>query len=372
MTAPDPAARREEIRRWGMELGFERVGFAPAERAEAGRARLLEWLARGYQAEMAWLARDPERRIDPTVLLPGCRAVIVAALQYHRPEPGPAAPGLPRISQYAQGDDYHEVLGEKLRGLAERIRAGHPGLRFRIACDTSPVLEKAFAVRGGLGWLGKNTCVLHPRLGSWFFIGELFVDLFLPADPEIGDLCGTCTRCVDACPTGAFPEPYVLDANRCIGDWNVEHRGELRPGWAEAMGDWLVGCDICQEVCPWNRKAPSSREPRFAPRRDLVECPAERWLAMSDEEYRGKVRGTAICRVKPPEMRRNAAVVRANRARAEDVAGRAGRINAARSPGPASPSMPPSKSPPGTDTSAAGDTRRSAASARRRSNGRGR
>jgi epoxyqueuosine reductase len=212
------------------------------------------------------------------------------------------------------------VVGAKLHALADRIREASPEARIRIACDTSPILEKAFAQSAGLGWIGKNTCLLHPKLGSWFFLGELFTTIAFPPDPPVTDLCGSCTRCLDVCPTEAFPEPYVLDANRCISYRNIEHRGPHPERWRPEMGEWLVGCDLCQEVCPWNRKAPTSREERFQPRPELTRTTADEWSSLSDDEYRARVRGTAITRIKPPDMRRNAEVVRANQSRrqAED------------------------------------------------------
>jgi len=306
---------KEQVRQWGEALGFERVGFGPANEPSGSRTRLQAWLDRGYHASMAWMARDPIRRVDPERILEGARSVIAVALVYDMPEPVPAAPGLPKVSRYARGDDYHEVIGTKLRQLADQIRGAVPEAKVRIACDTSPILEKPFAESAGLGWIGKNACLIHPRLGSWFFLGELFTTISFPPDPLITDLCGSCTRCLDACPTGALSEPYVLDSNRCISYRNIEHRGPHPASWRAQMGEWLVGCDICQEVCPWNRKAPVSREPRFAPRAELTTVRAEEWEAMDDGEYRQRVKGTAITRIKPADMRRNASVVRENLAR---------------------------------------------------------
>lgn len=305
-------ALREELRAAGLALGFSRVGFAPPTEPEGVRERLLAWLADGRHATMAWMARNPESRVDPATILEGARCVIVVSLVYATRAPVPAAPGLPRISRYAQGQDYHAVLGDRLHALRARLEERAPGVRTRLACDTSPIAEKAFAVAGGLGWIGKNTCLLHPRLGSFTFLGEIFTDLALPPDAPIPDRCGSCTRCLDACPTGAFPQPYVLDANRCIASWNIEHRGDFAPGWAEAMGDWLVGCDICQEVCPWNRKAPETDLPELLPDPAIVERTAAEWEALTDEEYRATVRGRALSRVKAQDMRRNARAVRAN------------------------------------------------------------
>jgi epoxyqueuosine reductase len=312
---------KEQVRQWGEALGFERVGFAPAIEPPNSRARLEAWLDRGHHASMGWMARDPIRRVDPELILQGARSVIAVALVYDMDEPVPAAPGLPRIARYARGDDYHEVIGAKLHRLAEQIQEAAPGARIRVACDTSPVLEKAFGESAGLGWIGKNTCLLHPKLGSWFFLGELFTTLEFPPDPQLTDLCGSCTRCLDVCPTGAFSEPYVLDSNRCISYRNIEHRGSHPDPWRAEMGEWLVGCDLCQEVCPWNRKAPTSQEARFSPRADLTRIGADEWESMDDAEYRARVKGTALTRIKPPDMRRNGAVVRENQERDLDFEG---------------------------------------------------
>lgn len=311
----DREMRKEQIREWAEELGFARTGFAPALRPEAAHAHLLEWLARGYQAGMTWMARAPDARSTPEQILEGCRTVIAVALPYWKPEPVPAAPDLPRIARYARGEDYHEVVGEKLHALRDRLAERVPEARFRIAVDTSPVLEKAFAEQAGLGWIAKNTCLIHPELGSWFFLGLIFTTIELEPDAPITDLCGTCTRCLDVCPSGALPEPFVLDARRCLSYWNIEHRGPHDPEWSPLLGDWLVGCDLCQEVCPWNRKAPPSVEPRFEPRTELTERTAAEWAELEDGAYRDLVRGTAITRIKPADMRRNARAILENQSR---------------------------------------------------------
>ncbi len=277
---------------------------------------------------MAWLARDPERRVDPEAILPGCRSVVVVTLQYLRSEPVPLRPGLPKVSRYAWGDDYHEILGEKLERLRELVVRARPDARVRIACDTSPIAEKSFAAAAGVGWLGKNACLIHPRQGSWFFLGELFLDFELPPDAPIRDMCGSCRRCLDACPTDAFPEPYVLDARRCISYWTIEHRGVMPEPWPSAIGEWLVGCDICQDVCPWNRKAPLSNEERFRPRPQLAERTAAAWLAAEEGDIRTDLRGTAVTRIKPADLKRNASHVESNLRAAHNAAnqGREGEL----------------------------------------------
>jgi epoxyqueuosine reductase len=306
-----PASRKRRIREWGHELGFDRVGFAVAEEPPGSR-RLLDWLSRGYQAGMGYMARDPQARLDPQKILAGARSVVVCALDYLHPGPVPLRPEAPKISRYAWGDDYHEVLGEKLRILEARIREDAPAVKSRIACDTSPVMDKAWGAAAGAGWQGKNTCLIHPDRGSWFFLGEILLDLELPPDSVIADHCGTCRRCLDACPTGALVEPYLLDARFCISYLTIEHRGEFTREQGERIRKWLVGCDICQEVCPWNHRAPVSREERFRPRA-FVRMTAEEWAGISDESYRDRVCGTAVTRIKPAAMRRNVEAVLRNR-----------------------------------------------------------
>lgn len=322
-SAPDHGTWKARIRAWAAELGLSRVGFARAQDLPREGERLLEWLDRGYHGEMAWMAREPERRYTLNHILPEARTVIAVALQYKpvadptQIPSGEAAPdrGRPRISTYAQGEDYHAVLGEKLHALRDRIAAETPGLRSRIACDTSAILDKPYAAAAGLGWIGKNTCLIDPQLGSWFFVGEIFVDLEIAPDTTVADHCGTCTRCLDVCPTGAFPEPYVLDAQRCIAYRNIEHRGPFPPGWSESLGEWLVGCDLCQDVCPWNRKSPETGEVRFHPVSEIVDVSEAEWEAMDDAEIRRRIRNSAVARIKPADLRRNARAVRENRQR---------------------------------------------------------
>lgn len=298
------------LRAWALDLGFTAFRVAEAKEPPRSRSRLAEWISRDYHASMTWMARDPERRVDPAQILDGAQSVVVVAMRYRHSSPRAKEAG-PRIAAYAQGADYHEVIGARLRALVDRLRAEAPEIRCRVACDTSPILEKAWAAQAGLGWLGKNVCLIDTEQGSWFFLGEIFTTLYLPPDEPAVDRCGSCRACLDACPTQAFPEPYLLDARRCISYLNIEHRGPLGESGAE-LGDWLVGCDICQEVCPWNRKAPDAEEESFRPRADLVDLCADDWAQQSDEEYRRRVRGTAVSRIKPADMRRNAAHVAAN------------------------------------------------------------
>ena len=303
---------REAIRGAGLDLGFSVVGFAPAEEPTGSR-RLLDWLDLGYEGPMAWMARDPQARLDPARILPGVRTVVVVALRYRHSPPAPT-PAAPRISCYAWGGDYHAVMNRRLRCFEARIRAilGEP-VRTRLACDTSPVMDKAWAAAGGIGWLGKNACLIHPREGSWLILGEIFLDRELTPDAPWPDRCGECRRCLDACPTGALTAPYLLDARRCISSLTIEHRTDFTAQERGMVGDWLAGCDICQDVCPWNRRAPLSTDEAFAPNPVLVNRSAAEWAGLDDASCREAVQGTALTRINPAMMRRNAQSVLQNR-----------------------------------------------------------
>jgi epoxyqueuosine reductase len=309
-------------------LGFSLCGVAPLERFPE-HAAFDEWLGRGYGGAMGYLT-DPRRR-DPAQVLAGARSVIVGALNYNTAYPysseaaASERSGKPRgwISRYAWGRDYHEVLWERLNTLADALRERFPEPHdSRAYADTGPVAERLFAKYAGLGWLGKNTLLLNEKMGSWFFLGVIFTTLELapslvPHGMPPADLCGNCRQCLDACPTGAFVEPYVLDARRCISYLTIELRGSVPDEFREQMGSNVYGCDICQEVCPYNREAPVTTIPDFEPRQfspveGLFE-PRLEWLAeMTEEEFRGKFRGSAMKRTKWRGLVRNACIALGN------------------------------------------------------------
>jgi len=300
--------------------GFDLCGFAPAapvERADYYR----HWLASGRAGGMDYLHRHVTQRLDARELLPGARTVIVCGLNYHQEDPGAgsadnAARG--RVALYAWGDDYHRVLKGKLFALADalRARAGEP-CETKVCVDTAPLLEREYAMQAGLGWIGKNTLVLNPRMGSYFFLGEIVTTLALPADPPAVDHCGSCRRCLDACPTDAFPAPYEMDAARCISYLTIECRdAELPAELQPHMGDWVFGCDVCQQVCPFNQAAPPTREPRLAVRPPGPAPKLTDLLNWTDEDYREVLRGSAIKRAKPDMLRRNARIAATNAQRA--------------------------------------------------------
>jgi epoxyqueuosine reductase len=312
VNAGEAKEARERIFAWGAELGISAIGVAPAERPPQGRF-LLDWLLREYHASMDYLAHDPEARFDPQRILEGCESVLCASLDYGGgDDPAAGEPSLGRISRYAWGDDYHLVLREKCDLLAGRILDAWPNARTRVAVDTSPILEKAFAAQAGLGWIGKHTNLLHEKRGSWFFIAEIFTTLPLPPSGTVLDRCGSCSRCIEVCPTDAIVEPYVLDARRCLSYWNIEHRGAIDP-WIEAkMDNWIFGCDLCQEVCPWNRDAPRRTERRFDPRAENLGRPLDEWSGLTQEEFARRFRDSAVKRARYDGFARNIGIAGRN------------------------------------------------------------
>ena len=305
------------LRRWALDAGFDRAGVATLEPSRHGEA-LRRWLERGEAASMAWMGRRVEDRLEPASRLPGARSALCVALRYWplEGEQEPEGDLWPRVARYARGEDYHGLMERRLEALGRRIAEAFPGTSWRRYVDTGPLLERELAARAGIGVAGKNTCLLERELGSWFLLGELLMTLDLEPDEPLADLCGGCTLCLDSCPTGALVEPWRLDSNRCISYWTIEHRGPL-PAAARAMaGEWVFGCDICQEVCPWNRRR--SAEP--AADHPELRLPAERreldlggLLGLGREEYVARFRGSPMKRARHEGLRRNAAVAMGNR-----------------------------------------------------------
>jgi epoxyqueuosine reductase len=267
---------------------------------------------------MAYMARHAALRLDPRGFFPQVRTVVAVALNYYAPHPVVAEAGPPnpapggggppqraRISRYAWGRDYHGVLRKLLRRFLGGIQELVPGVSGRYAVDTAPVMDKMWAVAAGLGWQGRHTNVILPRLGSWVFLGTLWLDLELPADPPVPDRCGRCRRCLEACPTGALPRPYVLDARRCIAYWTIEHRGPFGPA-TPRWRDWLFGCDACQEVCPWNKFQRTTPNADFHPRPETVGLRLETWASLDEDLYRRVTRSSPLKRAGREGLRRNA------------------------------------------------------------------
>jgi epoxyqueuosine reductase len=295
-------------------LGFDLVGVAPAGPAD-GFDRLRDWLDRGFAGEMHYLHRHAEARRHPEAVLHDIRSVVMLGMNYNptRPEEEIIDPGRGRVARYARGADYHDVLRERLNRLLTWLQSERPGCVGRGVVDTAPLLERDFARRAGLGWFGKNTMLLNKRLGSYFFLAALLVDVELRADaPFEAHHCGTCTACLDACPTAAFVETGVLDARRCISYLTIELKSDVPPELRSGLGDWLFGCDICQEVCPWNRKAPAATDAAMGSRPELASIDLIELLGLSEEEFRLRFRGTALTRAKRRGLLRNAALILGN------------------------------------------------------------
>jgi epoxyqueuosine reductase len=304
---------REQIRTKATTLGFDLVGITSAEPLAHG-GRLRSWVTQGFAGEMGYMSRDVETRVDPSRVLPEVRSIIVLGMNYYT---SPAVPEASRgrgwVSRYAWGQDYHTVLGAKLNALVAFIQdLEGPDVQTRWYVDTGPVLERELAWRAGLGWPGKNTNLINRRIGSWLFLGAILLDRELAYDAPATAHCGSCTRCLVACPTGALVAPGVLDARRCIAYLTIELRGpiprELRP----LMGTHIFGCDICQAVCPWNRKAPVSAEPTFLPRAGFAAPELIPLLRLSEDEFRARFRGSPSTRAKRRGFLRNVAVALGN------------------------------------------------------------
>ncbi len=300
---------------------FDLAGIAEVRRYPEMQ-RVREWVARGYAADMHYIERRLDEREDLTRVLPGARSVLVCALSYDTGEPDSAVardPATAWVSRYAWGDDYHEVVGQRLVRLVEALRGEFPEAEFRPYVDTGPVPERLLAERAGVGWIGKNACLIDPERGSYVFLGVVLTTLRLEAGEPIADHCGSCRACLDVCPTDAFPEPGVLDARRCIAYLTVEHRGPLTAEQGAWLGDHVFGCDLCQEVCPWNGRSqrPLSTEPAFAPRASWYAPSIAEVLSLDDETLRRRMRRSSMKRAKLAGVRRNALIAAGNSARGE-------------------------------------------------------
>ncbi|MGE3774280.1 MAG: tRNA epoxyqueuosine(34) reductase QueG [Gammaproteobacteria bacterium] len=324
MPRPEPAALAAAIRDWGAELGFQQIGITGIELG-ADETRFAAWLARRYHGKMGWLAAHGAKRSRPAELVPNTLSVVCARMDY-LPEPQAAAlrqledPAGAYVSRYAVGRDYHKLLRRRLQTLATRIEAAIGPFGYRVFTDSAPVLEKPLARNAGLGWVGKHTNLINRHDGSWFFLGEIYTDLVLPSDPPMTqDHCGSCTRCIEVCPTGAIVAPYVLDARRCISYLTIELKGaipvELRP----LVGNRVYGCDDCQLCCPWNRYAKQTTEPDFRPRHDLTTARLLDLFAWDEASFLARTEGSALRRIGYAQWRRNLAVALGNAPRSAAV-----------------------------------------------------
>ena len=306
-----PAERSARVKDHAAALGFARTGVAPLER-NPHAAELDRWLAAGHAGTMTYLHRQAEKRKDPRRIMPAaCVAVVTLTNHFHGAPRHGRGGRHPRVAQYAWSADYHEVLGARLERLATAIREVVPGAATRCYVDAGPVPERELAQRAGLGWIGKNMMLIHPEIGSFTFIGVVLTDADLaPDSPFDADRCGTCRRCLDACPTDAFPEPHVLDATRCISYLTIEHRGAFNDEQYGDVGDWVFGCDVCQDVCPWNVSfARGTPDPELAPRSDVQAPDPSALLEMDEDAFARRYGDSPFARPGLAGMRRNAAAV---------------------------------------------------------------
>ena len=314
----DAANLAGPLRAEAARLGFARIGIAAAT-APPRHDVFQAWLDRGFAGVMeAWLKRHEPLRGDPQSLLAGARSVIMLATDYSAVAPGDAAEpveqGRGRVSRYAWGDDYHDLLRTRVNTLAAWLREQVPGCATRGVVDSAPLAEREFGWLAGLGWFGKNTMLIHPAAGSFFFLTGLLTDLELPVDePIVVDHCGTCTACLDACPTGALPAPRVLDARKCISALTIEDHGPIADDLRAGLGDWVFGCDICQDVCPWNRHAPMTDEPAFQPRGGEATLSLAELLTLDEAGFRQRFNAAPILRAKRVGLARSAAIALGNR-----------------------------------------------------------
>jgi epoxyqueuosine reductase len=314
----------DAVKQQALALGFDLCGISPAVR-HPRLARLESWIAEGRAGDMHYLADSLDERLDPAVFLPTARSVISLAVVYNTVQPlsidAATEPGRVAIARYAWGDDYHEVLRRRVRALLSwMVGVAGRGLEALSCVDDGPVQERVFAEQAGLGWIGKNSCVINPKLGSWLFLAAIVTNAPLDADLPAIDQCGTCTRCLDACPTGAIVEPYTVDATRCLSYLTIEQRGDVDEAMRGHIGSQVYGCDICQDVCPWNRRAATTGDAAWQPREGLAFPRLIELCRMSDEAWRPLIKGSAMRRAGMRRVRRSLAYATARLPAHERVA----------------------------------------------------
>ena len=304
-----------KIKQKALEIGFHKIGIAPAAPLEKERTHLLEWLGENFQGEMQWIEREPEKRADPRLIFPAAKSVVVVALNYFTAHEHEEKPDTGKISRYAWGDDYHDVLKEKLGELLAFIKTLDESADGKICVDTAPVMDKAWAVRAGLGWLGKHSNVITKEYGSWVFLGEILLNLELEYETEtVEDHCGTCRKCLDACPTDAIVAPKIVDSRACLSYATIELRASEFPARInDNLNGWLYGCDICQDVCPWNRFEKPTEETRFEPRHSETSIETKKILSYSPDQYAERFRRSPMKRAKLAGLRRNAEALEKNK-----------------------------------------------------------
>jgi epoxyqueuosine reductase len=300
----------EQIKSKAIELGFQKVGIAKVDVLENEGGHLKEWLSSGYHASMQWMKKNHEKRIDPCNIVSNAQSVISVALNYYTPQKHDPKEDEGKISRYAWGDDYHIHVTKRIQTLFECIKSIEPNFGGRYYVDTGPVMEKVWAARAGLGWQGKHSNLITKEFGSWVFLGEIITDLNLEYDSPIEDCCGTCTACIDACPTDAIREPYVVDSNRCISYLTIEHRGEIAESLGKKFDKWIYGCDICQDVCPWNRFQRETELQEYQPRKWNVNPKLDELENISQQEFSQRFKNSPIKRTKREGMIRNVKTIK--------------------------------------------------------------
>jgi epoxyqueuosine reductase len=293
-----------QIKKIASELGFSFCGISKAEFLEEEAPKLEAWLKRGYQGKMQYLESHFDKRLDPTKLVPGAKSVISLVYNYY-PKKDIAQTNNLKIAKYAYGEDYHFVVKDKLKEFLQRIQDEIGEVSGRVFVDSAPVMERAWAKKSGLGWIGKNSLLLNRSVGSFFFLAEIILDLELEYDGPIKDYCGTCTACMDACPTDAIPQPYVVDGSKCISYFTIELKEEIPNEVKGKFENWVFGCDICQDVCPWNRFSQPHNEPRFQTQPDLEHMSQNDWKEITEEVFRKIFKKSAVKRTGFTGLRRN-------------------------------------------------------------------
>lgn len=285
-------------------MGFSYCGISKAEFLESEALQLEQWLNKNMHGKMQYMENYFDKRLDPTKLVPGARSVISLMYNYF-PKQQQKDKEAPKISRYAYGEDYHFVIKDKLKIMLNKIQAEIGEVSGRCFVDSAPVLERAWAKRSGVGWIGKNTQLIHPKSGSFYFLAEIICDLELDADAEMQDHCGTCTRCIDACPTDAIVKPYVVDGSKCISYFTIELKEEIPTSYKGKFENWAFGCDICQEVCPWNRFATPHSEPAFDASDEFINMKKQEWLEISEEVFARVFKRSAVQRTAYSGLKRN-------------------------------------------------------------------
>lgn len=308
----DPKDLTQAVKHYALQLGFDACGFSKARFLEPEARRLEEWLNQDKHGTMSWMGNHFEKRTDPTKLVPGAKSVVSVIASYYDPNHDHKNSGSPKIAKYALGRDYHKVFKGKLKELFKFTESKVGNIEGRFFVDSAPVLDKAWAVKSGLGWMGKNSNILNKEIGSFFFIGEMIIDVEFSYSTPTTDHCGTCTRCIDACPTNAIYEPYRVDSTKCISYLTIELKEQIPEQYRETLGEWMYGCDICQDVCPWNGHPTTTQLADLKPREYLLNKKIDFWADLENHQYDELFEGSAIRRAKFEKFKMNSKIVQNN------------------------------------------------------------